>query len=40
VPRSVFLDSKLRKDFEGGTFAPLTDAILHGEDLAPRPHHP
>jgi hypothetical protein len=22
VPRSIFLDSRLRKDFDGGTFAP------------------
>ncbi len=33
VPRSIFLDSKLRKDFDGGTFAPLSDATLYGEDL-------
>src|SRR3989454_663943 len=33
VPRSIFLDSKLRKDFDAGTFAPLTDATLYGEDL-------
>ncbi len=33
VPRSIFLDSKLRKDFDAGTFAPLTAATLYGEDL-------
>ncbi len=33
VPRSIFLDSKLRADFDAGTFAPLTDATLYGEDL-------
>jgi len=33
APRSIFLDSKLRKDFGGGRFAPLTDATLYGEDL-------
>jgi len=33
VPRSIFLDSKLRKDFDAGTFAPFTDATLFGEDL-------
>jgi len=33
VPRSIFLDSKLRKDFDAGTFAPLSDATLYGEDL-------
>jgi len=34
VPRSIFLDSKLRKDFDGGTFAPLTYAPLYGENLS------
>ncbi len=40
VPRSIFLDSKLRADFDEGQrtgdlsyFAPLTDATLYGEDL-------
>ncbi|HYU06002.1 MAG TPA: hypothetical protein VEM77_02335 [Thermoplasmata archaeon] len=33
VPRSIFLDSKVRADFDAGTFAPLTDATLYGEDL-------
>ncbi len=33
VPRSIFLDTKLRADFDAGTFAPLTDATLYGEDL-------
>jgi len=34
VPRSIFLDSKLRKDFDGGTFSPLTYAPLYGENLS------
>ncbi len=34
VPRSIFLDSKLRKDFDGGTFAPLANAPLYGENLS------
>ncbi|SRR6266487_848862 len=33
VPRSIFLDSKLPKDLDAGTFAPLSDATLYGEDL-------
>ncbi len=33
MPRSIFLDTKLRADFDAGTFAPLTDATLYGEDL-------
>ncbi len=34
VPPSTFLDSKLRKDFDAGIFAPLTNAPLYGEDLS------
>ncbi len=34
VPRSIFLDSKLRADFDAGTFAPLTYAPLYGQDLS------
>ncbi len=28
VPRSIFLDSKLRADFDAGRFAPVTGATL------------
>ncbi|HEX9341816.1 MAG TPA: LamG-like jellyroll fold domain-containing protein, partial [Thermoplasmata archaeon] len=34
VPRSIFLGSKLRADFDGGTFAPLANAPLYGENLS------
>jgi len=34
VPRSIFLDSKLRADFDAGTFAPLTYAPLYGENMS------
>jgi len=34
VPRSIFLDTKLRADFDAGTFAPLTYAPLYGENLS------
>ena len=34
VPRSIFLDSKLRKDFDAGVYAPVTYATLYGENLS------
>lgn len=34
VPRSVFLDSKLKADFGVGTCDPLCDAPLYGQDLS------
>ena len=33
VPRSIFLESKLKKDFDASAFWPLADATLYGEDL-------
>jgi len=33
VPRSIFLDSKLKKDFDASYHWPLADATLYGEDL-------
>jgi hypothetical protein len=33
VPRSVFLESRLRKEFDAGDYGALTDATLYGEDL-------
>ena len=33
VPRSIFLDSKLKKDFDANSHWPLADATLYGEDL-------
>jgi hypothetical protein len=34
VPRSVFLDSKLKADFSAGSYYPLSDAPLYGDDLS------
>ncbi len=34
VPRSVFLDSKLKADFDAGNFNPLPDTSVYGDDLA------
>lgn len=33
VPRSMFLDSKLKADFAANNHWPLADATLYGEDL-------
>jgi hypothetical protein len=33
VPRAIFLESKLKKDFDAGSYWPLADATLYGEDL-------
>jgi hypothetical protein len=33
VPRSIFLESKLKKDFDAGAYWPLSDATFYGEDL-------
>ncbi len=34
VPRSVFLDSKLKADFDVGNFNPLPNADMYGDDLS------
>ena len=34
VPRSVFLDSKLKADFSAGNFNPLPNADMYGDDLS------
>ncbi len=34
VPRSVFLDSRLKADFDVGNFNPLPNADMYGDDLA------
>ncbi len=34
VPRSVFLDSKLKADFSSGNFNPLPNADMYGDDLS------
>ncbi len=34
VPRSVFLDSKLKADFDIGNFNPLPNADVYGDDLS------
>ncbi|HYV08965.1 MAG TPA: hypothetical protein VEL81_05250, partial [Thermoplasmata archaeon] len=34
VPRSIFLDTKLKADFSAGSYAPLSSAPLYGDDLA------
>lgn len=33
VPRSIFLDTTLKTDFDAGSHWPLADATLYGEDL-------
>ncbi len=33
VPRSIFLDTKLKADFAAGSHWPLADATLYGQDL-------
>ncbi|MGI0150279.1 MAG: hypothetical protein ACREDF_12220, partial [Thermoplasmata archaeon] len=33
VPRSIFVDTKLKKAFDAGSHWPLADATLYGEDL-------
>jgi hypothetical protein len=33
VPRAIFLESKLKKDFDAASYWPLADATLYGEDL-------
>ena len=34
VPRAIFLDTKLKADFSAGSYAPLSDAPVYGDDLA------
>lgn len=34
VPRSIFLDSKLKADFDAGIFNPLPNADMYGDDLS------
>lgn len=34
VPRSLFLESKLKADFDASSYAPLATATFYGEDLA------
>ncbi|MFQ5838741.1 MAG: Ig-like domain-containing protein [Thermoplasmata archaeon] len=34
VPRSIFLETKLKADFDAGSYSPLSTATLYGEDLA------
>ncbi|MFQ5838739.1 MAG: hypothetical protein ACE5HJ_08175, partial [Thermoplasmata archaeon] len=34
LPRSLFLESRLKADFDAGSYSPLGSATLYGEDLA------